>query len=71
MPRARKKIDVTSDPTLEKHRYVSLVWGATYLDVSVDFLRDQIAAGKLPVSRLAQNVIRVKLSDLDRLAGAR
>lgn len=53
----------------QRPEFLSLQNAAVYSDTSVDFIRDMIADGTLPASRLARKgtrgLIRVKVTDLD------
>lgn len=47
--------------------FISLSKAADMLSVSVPTLRRRIAAGELPAYRTGRRIIRIKISDLDRL----
>jgi len=47
--------------------WLSLQKAALIYDVSVDTLRRRISAGKLPASRFGARLIRVRITDLERL----
>jgi len=51
-------------PTRE---WLSLQEAATIFGISVDTLRRSISSGKLPASRLGRRLIRVRITDLERL----
>lgn len=63
---SRKHIPIVEE-ILESRRAVDLATGAQYLGCSIDFLRKQIALGKLAAHRVGSKTIRVYLSDLERL----
>jgi excisionase family DNA binding protein len=47
--------------------WLSLREAATILGISVDTLRRSVSSGKLPASRLGRRLIRVRITDLERL----
>lgn len=47
--------------------FVSLAQAADILGISVHTLRRRIAAGELPAFRTGRRIIRVRVSDLERL----
>ena len=47
--------------------WLSLQQAATIYGISVDTLRRSISSGKLPASRLGRRLIRVRITDLERL----
>lgn len=47
--------------------FISLAAAADILGVSVHTLRRRIAAGELPAFRTGRRIIRVRISDLERL----
>jgi len=47
--------------------WLSLQQAATIYGISVDTLRRRISAGKLPASRFGVRLIRVRITDLERL----
>jgi len=47
--------------------FISLAAAADILGISVHTLRRRIAAGKLPAFRSGRRIIRVRVSDLERL----
>lgn len=53
--------------TLNPGAFISLTQAADMLGVSVPTLRRRIAAGELPAYRTGRRIIRIKISDLDRL----
>jgi excisionase family DNA binding protein len=63
---SRKHIP-TTDEILESRHAVDLATGARYLGCSIDFLRKQIALGRLDAHRVGNKTIRVYLSDLENL----
>lgn len=63
---SRKNIPAVEE-ILESRRAVDLATGAQYLGCSIDFLRKQIALGKLAAHRVGSRTIRVYLSDLEEL----
>jgi excisionase family DNA binding protein len=57
----------TTEEVLESRHAIDLATGAQYLGCSIDFLRKQIALGKLAAHRVGSKTIRVYLSDLEKL----
>lgn len=53
--------------TLNPGAFISLTKAADILNISVPTLRRRIAAGELPAYRTGRRIIRIKISDLDRL----
>lgn len=51
-----------SDPIAEPLDVAAARWST-----SVDFLRDAIAAGRLPAFRASRKMIRVRIADVDAL----
>jgi len=51
-------------PTRE---WLSLQEAATIFGISVDTLRRSVSSGKLPASRFGRRLIRVRITDLERL----
>ncbi len=49
--------------------FISLSTAAEILGVSVHTLRRRIAAGELPAFRSGRRIIRVRVTDLERLLG--
>lgn len=47
--------------------FISLTAAADILGISVHTLRRRIAAGELPAFRTGKRIIRVRVSDLERL----
>ena len=47
--------------------FVSLAQAADILGISVHTLRRRIAAGELPAFRTGRRIIRVRVSDLERM----
>lgn len=47
--------------------WLSLQKAAVIYDVSVDTLRRSISTGRLPASRVGRRLIRVRVTDLERL----
>lgn len=47
--------------------FVSLAQAADILGISVHTLRRRIAAGELPAFRTGRRIIRVRMSDLEKL----
>ena len=47
--------------------FISLAQAAEILGISVHTLRRRIAAGELPAFRTGRRIIRVRISDLERL----
>lgn len=47
--------------------FVSLAQAADIIGISVHTLRRRIAAGELPAFRTGRRIIRVRISDLERL----
>ncbi len=47
--------------------FVSLAQAAEILGISVRTLRRRIAAGELPAFRTGRRIIRVRISDLERM----
>lgn len=47
--------------------FVSLTQAADILGISVHTLRRRIAAGELPAFRTGKRIIRVRVSDLERM----
>ena len=62
---------MASEPTRAASRaetsYVSLVEAARIYGVSVDTLRRRISTGELPAVKSGYKLIRVRLSDLDKV----
>lgn len=46
-------------------RWVDMSAAATYLGVSVDFIRTRIAEGRIPAKKLGYHSVRIRISDLD------
>jgi excisionase family DNA binding protein len=55
---------VLNPPTRE---WLSLQEAATIFGISVDTLRRSVSSGKLPASRFGRRLIRVRITDLERL----
>ena len=57
-------------PTIESTKpgaFISLAAAADMLGISVHTLRRRIAAGELPAFRTGKRIIRVRVSDLEKL----
>lgn len=60
------KRPVTAQETTQPH-WISIRQAAASYGVSVDTIRRRIATGQLPASRCGGRIIRLRITDLDRL----
>ena len=54
-------------PNPPTREWLSLQEAATIFGISVDTLRRSVSSGKLPASRFGRRLIRVRITDLERL----